>query len=400
MFEHWMTFAPTMRRRLGLDAETMMRAHDIVRSTMGDAWIEEQECGSPAKTFADRHPLDGALRGRTADCVLEVLQLAALFGAFRDDPRLGKIIESLRDPDKYQPTVFELEIAWKLRAAGARVSLWPRTPRGREADLAADVNGVEYVIETSGFPSDPLHGVVASFLMAMTNAFQKALNKTELRPIPAMELDIAEVSGEIRSSAYAAVTEAVSHYRDYGGTRLERVYPFGTVVVRPTVPGEGPLGDSHWTSASRLGAAPLARSKILGETNYSIEGESSWLYLCDRSFDSDPYVRLQKKLKKEASQLSGCTDGVIILHADALGPDLFNDRERLTKIIQQFAQQHTSTTGIAIVTQRQKGNGTRGISGHYFALRHTALSPEFWQRVIDVDDRSNVLAELSFLASS
>lgn len=401
MFEHWMTFAPTMCRRLGLGAETIIRAHEVVRSTMGDAWIEVQERGSTAKTFADRHPLDAALRGRTAACALEVLQLAALFCAFRGDPRLGKIIEALRDVDKYRPTVFELEVAWKFRAAGARVALWPLTPRGREADFAATVKGVEHFIETSGFPTDPLHGVVASFQMAMTNAFKSALDKTRVRPIPAMELDIAEVSGEIRSAAYAAVTESVSQYRDSGGgQRLERVYPFGAVVVRPTVPGEAPRGNSHWTMASRLGVAPLAASKVLGETEYSIRGESSWLYLCDRSFDPDPYVRLQKKLKKEAFQLSGCVDGLIILHAEALGADVFNDVERLNQVIAQFARQHSSTTGIAIVTQPQKENGTRGIGGHYFALRPSALSREFWQRVVDVDDRSNVLDELAFLASS
>ena len=396
-----MTFAPTMRRRLGLDPETMMRAHEVVRSTMGDAWIEEQERGSAAKTFADRHPLDAALRGSTENCVLEVLQLAALFCAFRDDPRLGKIIESLRDRDKYQPTVFELDIAWKLRAAGAGVALWPRTQRGREADIAATVNGVEYIIETSGFATDPLRGTIPSFLMAMTNAFEKAANKTRLKPIPAIELDIAEVGGEIRSSAYTALTEAVRRYRDSGGgARLEFAYPFGTIVVRPTVPGEGPSGNSHWTSASRFGRAQLARSRVLGETSYAIEGESSWLYLCDRSFDPDPGVRLQKKLKREAAQLSGCVDGVIILHADTIGADLFGDMGPFAKIIQEFARQHKSTTGVAIVTQPEKANGTRGIYGRYFALCDTALSPTFWQRLVDADNKANLLDELTFLSNS
>ena len=230
-------------------------------------------------------PLDSALRGRTPACVLEVLQLAGYLCAFRDDRHLGRVIEALRDPGKYEPTVFELDVAWRFRAAGAHVALWPVTPRGREADFAATVSGVDHVVETSGFPSDPLRGPVGSFFMAMTNACNSALEKSRVRPIPAVELDVAEVSGQIRPAAHAALTESINQYRDNGGAqRLERVYPFGTVVVRPTVPGEAPRGDSRWTLASRFGTARLAPSKFVGETDYSVQDGSSWLYLCDQVF--------------------------------------------------------------------------------------------------------------------
>lgn len=397
-----MRFAPSMSARLGLDPETIVLAHDIVCSMMGSAWVEQQNKarGSTQHSVADSHPLYVALAGRTEESVLTILHLAAYLQAFRNDPGFGKIITSLRNADTYHPTIVELDLAWKFRNAGADVRLFPVTPNG-VADFAATVNGVEHVIEVSGFPSDSLRDASVSFLSAVANTFASAVKKAKLTVPLSLELDLEDIGGASRQATIKAVKELVQDFR-LGGrfNRLEKEFNLGTIAMRATIEGEGPTGDSKWTAATRFGRSPLANSKMFGNTNYAIQGPGSWVYLRDRTQDANPYVRLRNKLKAEARQLSGCTDALIILEIEALGVDVINGREKLQPVIDEFARQHQSTTGIAIVVRTVRDNGRqRGVSGHYFPLASGALQAVFWDSVEAEDEGRNLLDELRKLRS-
>ncbi len=391
-----MRFAPTMSQRLRLDSTTIMHAHDIVCSVMGTEWHDEQDRSrrNPATSIADIHPLYLALRGSTEACVVEVLQLAAYLCTFQGDPRLGAAIASLRDAGKYGPTIVELDLAWKFRNAGATVLLAPLTPNGI-GDFAAAIDGATHIIETSGFPSDPLGSPVMSFMAAMESAFRSALRRIGHSGFAALELDVIEVSGSIRSAAYAAIREVVKLFLEHGcAGRVEQHYAFGTIAVGANRPGQGPDAETEWTMSIRSGVAPLSPRKALGETRYRIQGDGTWVLLCDRSVDPDPYARLRAKLKREARQLRGCDNAVVILEMEALGLSVFDDVDKLKDVAQQFFRNHSSTTAVAIIVRPEKLNGTRGIAGHYFTAHEGALSPSFWQRVLDVDGKANILDEL------
>jgi hypothetical protein len=105
-------------------------------------------------------------------------------------------------------------------------------------------------------------------------------------------------------------------------------------------------------------------------------------------------VRLRGKLKQEARQLSGCNDGVIVVDIEALGVDVINDREKLRPVVEEFARNHRSTTGVALVVGSEKANGQRGLGGHYFRLADTALSAAFWDRMVMIDEDADLLTEL------
>lgn len=382
MFEHWMRFAPTMSNRLGLDTATIVRAHDVVCKTMGQHWLEQQNRKRP---ISNTHPLYIALKGPTEGSVLEVLHLAAYLFAFCEDPGLRESISALRDADKYTPAVIELDLAWKFRNAGADVHLFPPTPKGK-GDFAAIIDGVERIIEISGFPSDTLRDDGMSFLYAMSESFVSVMQKSGLVIPVSLELDMHEITGGVRPAVHAAIKDLFRAFRQNNGdTRVEQAYDFGTVAVRRAVIGESPSGDSKWTKAVRV-RTPLTQTSVPG-----------WAYLCDRSASPDPFVRLRSKLKQKAPQLSRCTDGVIILDIEALGLEVINDRELLRSVAEDFSRNHRSTTGVAIVVRPEKTNGQRGVSGHYFPLTDTALSAAFWERMVAIDDKANLLSELQGL---
>jgi hypothetical protein len=394
VFEHWIKFAPLMSERLGLHPKRIIQAHDIVCSVMGSAWVDENSGDKSTRSIADSHPLFTALSGRTEACILEVLHLAAYLQAFRATPGLGKSIIALRQADTYDPAIIELDVAWKFRNAGAGIRLFPITANG-VADFGAVVNGVEHIVETSGFPSDPMRDGTSSFLHAMTRTFVSALRKAMLPYPMSLELDVQDVKGATREAAFAAVKQLVRTYRQgVGNGRVRNDCPFGTVAMRRSVAGEGPSVD-EWTTAVRLGRSQLAKSKMFGDSDYAMQDVGSWIYLRDRTKVQDPYVRLRNKLKEEARQLSGCQSGLIILEIEVLGVGVINNRQALQPTIDDFARQHRSTTGVAIVVRPVRDNGRqRGLSGHYFPLSPRALPREFWNSVLLTDHRMNLLDEL------
>ena len=399
LFAHWMRFASTSSMRVGLETAALMRAHDVVCSTMGWRWLEDQRRTPSGRTrsIADSHPLYIALNGKTDGCVAEVLRVAAYLFAFRDDPQLRQAIATLRDAGKYDATLFELDLAWKFRNAGADVRLFPRTPNG-SGDFSASIRGKEYIVESSGFRSDTLRDDAMSLLNAIAASFVAATRKSGISKPFSLELDVEDASLTSRSSAHAAVKEIVQAlYRDRAASHIVRVFDCGSIAVRSTLPGEGPTGDDMWTCAVRIGKAPIAKSRILGATSYAIEGAGCWVYLRDRSAESDPHERIRGKLKNEARQLSGCTDGVIVLDIEALGADVINDRDGLLPVIEDFRRNHHSTTGVALAVQPEKLNGQPGLWGHYFSLSETAMPQSFWSRVIDLDESADLLTTLRAL---
>jgi hypothetical protein len=86
-----------------------------------------------------------------------------------------------------------------------------------------------------------------------------------------------------------------------------------------------------------------------------------------------PLVRAQK-LETEAAQVSGCEDAVVVIDAEGLGANLFNDKPSLDRTIERFARNHTSTTAIAVVTRPIRVNGRFGLAATTTGCKKSTLS--------------------------
>lgn len=262
MFDFWDAAAARLASRFGLTKSLMVRAHALVRSKLGDEWIKvncAQRRSSLPHSISDVHPLTLALKGATEECVLDVLRLASYLCAFRDDPRLAEVVTSLRDADKYDPTVFELAVAWSFKNAGAAVTLFPPTPKG-VADFAAAVGGREYIVEASGFPSDGLRNGAMSFLSAMNTALNSAAAKLRVPVRLVLEVDLDELDQRDRAAAHAAVKDVVRAFIEGGNQRAARRFEFGDMAVPPYVhycgqcPARAEMGHAlDYSQQKRLG---------------------------------------------------------------------------------------------------------------------------------------------------
>jgi len=402
-----MKAAQAIAPQFGMTAEVALRAHAMVCSTMGSAWVDDQtrRIDFPGRTTADVHPLFFALSSQTDLSIIEVCQLAALLLAFRSDPALGELIVSLRDPEKYGATVIELDLAWKFQGAGAAVALAPATKHG-VADCAVTLNGRQHIVEVSGFPSDPFKSDLMAFNGAMQHALKAATRKSEISGHIAVEIIVSEAAAAsrrnlrmLRKDAHAGVVSSVRAFINAGGEdRTHNSFDFGTISVRHAEPRERP-DLKTWSMASCLTEVPRSEFDFVGELDYKNGRDTHWIYLAVPADAFDAYDRISRKLKIEARQLRGCTDGVIVVAVNGLRKGLFEESDaNLRRIVGDFARNHRSTTAIALPTRPRKRDGTSGLAGPYFALTESALPRTVWDRMVAVDQGRSVLWELDALA--
>jgi hypothetical protein len=77
--------------------------------------------------------------------ISELAEVGLYLEAFASDPQIRSCVDGLRND--YESTLFQLAMAYRLRAAGSRtVHLEPETARGR-ADVAFTYDGIRYVAE-------------------------------------------------------------------------------------------------------------------------------------------------------------------------------------------------------------------------------------------------------------
>jgi hypothetical protein len=402
-----MRAAQAIAPQRGMTAEVALRAHAMVCTTMGSTWLDEQtrRMDVPGRTTADIHPLYFALSSQTELSIIAVCELAALLLNFRSDPALGELIVSLRDPEKYGPTTVELDLAWKFQGAGATVTLAPATKHG-VADCAVTVNGRQHIVEVSGFPSDPFKSDLMAFNGAMQHALKAATRKSDTRGHIAVEIIVHGIAAGsrrnlrmLRKDAHAGVVSAVRAFaNDAREDRTHNTFDFGTISVRRAEAHELP-DLKTWSMASCLTIVPRSEFDFVGELDYKSGRDTHWVYLSVPDDAFDAYDRIGRKLKVEARQLRGCTDGVIVAAVNGLKKGVFEETNAdLQRVIADFARNHRSTTAIALPIRPRKRDGTSGLVGPYFPLADTALPRSVWDEMVRADQRRSVLLALDVLA--
>jgi hypothetical protein len=203
----------------------------------------------------------------------------------------------------------------------------------------------------------------------------------------------------LRRSAHAGCVSAVRAFPTRGGTdRVENTFDFGTISVRRAAPHETPDLDA-WSMASCLTEVSRSELHFVGDLDYKHGRDTHWIYLSVPDEIFDAYDRIGRKLKIEARQLRGCTDGVIVVAVNGLKMGLLYETDAaLQRVVADFSRNHRSTTAIALPIRPRKRDGTSGLAGPYFALAETALPRTVWDTMVTVDQERSVLWNLDALA--
>jgi hypothetical protein len=404
MFATWRDGVQTYKNGLGINPEVAFRAHDVVCGAMGNAWLDAQasRIGRPSRGLEDVHPLYRSLTSATEESVVVVCETAAYLIAFRDDPQIGDIVRALRLNDRFEPTSFELAMAWRWRTAGAAISFAPGTPQG-VADFDAIVDGKRFTVEVSAFPLDMFRHEDMAFTFAMQRALKKGLRGSlDLQFFVAAEIHVAAgADGNVRQEAYAAVSRQV---RAFSGTdtthdsALAESYTFGTIIVRRSRGRYGELSlRSDWPISSCLALQHLPDYGTLhGAQQLSQNAtDTHWVHTRVERSPQQPYQQIARKLRDENRQLSKIpNEGVIILAVDGLQKGVFSsDDSELITVVGDFKRNHGAVSDIWLLTRVWK-DGRRIYRGATIPLKASGISlpSVFVASVVDADETMDLFS--------
>jgi hypothetical protein len=375
VFDRWRSRALERFDALKIDNAKLLNSIDLVAGAVGTPWLEEQsgKRDRPGRTICDVHPLYRELTSAADTSLVAVCELAEYLETFLNDPSMPDILKDLRS-DKYEATFFELAMAYRWLKADAEVKLQPPTPRGT-ADFEATLHGLRFVVEASIFPSDIFKDVRFRIPMIITSAVDSAVGK---ECAIAVQIQIKEYPpGDFEGAFRAVVKEAcisLAQNLHQGITSpLMNETAFGTIRVEPitetteTVPqswshfAEADYENQprqHWDVCFRAvrkhvpPGAPVYRA-----VEDEAETEHLRVFVNFPEPRDDSYVRIAKKIQKEARQLRGIeAPRVVVLDVAGVAPDALElQMDQLRDEIQKLMK---STPELACVWLMSRGWST------------------------------------------
>ncbi|MHB8703997.1 MAG: hypothetical protein ACYC8W_07670 [Candidatus Tyrphobacter sp.] len=299
---------------LHLDADAIVAAHGRVSTYLGEAWLESEAARlrrGPGR-LGDIHPVFTMLRGQAERNLLEITELAVYLDAFKDDPAFEDILNDVRADAKFQAVFYELAMAYRWKAAGATIRLAPVLESGRVADFAAEINGIEFIVEASIFPAADFDTESFRFFASVVTTLKAHADGAQV----AVELRITELqAGDLHGDVQRAVKAAVKRLLSADQEQVEVDLGFGSVIVRGLRPDEdqGSPG-AEWDFASHgfLKERP-ADGTIYDAHKGETVGRTHSIYIAVPRRQGNLYSLLTKKYEKERRQLSGESKPRVIL---------------------------------------------------------------------------------------
>lgn len=336
MLDHWIQSAHERNGALRVDVARLLRAHDVVVSSVGVDWVRKQIAKfDSGGTVSDAHPLIRELVSPADTALISVAELGIYLESFKDDPAIGEVVKDLRSK-KYESSFLELATAFRWRTAGADVRLQPATPKG-VADFAARVGTEEYIVEASISAGDEFSEpgfraglVIDKAIKATTGYHFPVAVKARFQSPPTGDWE-----GILRNSVKKACTELRQRRADSAassGVASVTVEDFTVEAEEITTGTEqipfqkrngskgGAGGD--WTAAHRIS---LASPPEGGPSYLAIEDpekhEVARIFLKVPTVEGTEnlYERILKKFTKEARQLRGIRQPrVVVLDVSGL----------------------------------------------------------------------------------
>lgn len=351
MFELWYEAALDRAPALGLTYQRLCDDHSLVCSALGVEWLDQQDAASKKPTYrlSHGHPLFRALRGSTDQGMVEVAEIALYLREFQSDPRIADALASLRSSDKYTPTLFEIAMAYRWKTAGADVSLEPAIPQGF-ADFSASKDGIEIIAECASFPSDVFSTRpqdLIQFVMPLVKKYVDVPFSVTVE-IRVSHQTPGDFYGAVQSTLKAAGGLFVGEQSD-----VTVADEFGDIRVRRTGDGEAPDQDAFDIIVRSVAKAPNPDGSLHQVHLNEDVRENYWVCLVFPRVQADGYEQLARKFKHEYDQLSGVSQGrLILLDATGLAPDALRfDLDRLNDTVGQSLLARPKAVGAWLTTR-------------------------------------------------
>jgi hypothetical protein len=321
----WILQANEKREDLGLPPGFIEESIALLKRVLGEEYLEQLlivESGPITVMDDEAHPLrKWLLSAHIFQHIVQVMELASYFRAFEHDPALPSKVEKLKR-DSFWSTFFELAMATRAQRASRdqeRVFLNPEVAESI-GDFTISVPGAPIPVECSRLGRSLIASMASpkALLEALSNRISDGVESIGI-PLCVKIRSDAPLNGDTYNSVLRLVRRGLSDVRALklpakyvdGQTTIELERLTGTSEKIPFREAPGGIVDvagTDWSFAARLSWVPAKdRDEITdrhkaGEKFYQYEGLRLFTKFAEPKDDTDPYARLETKLRKKLKQ--------------------------------------------------------------------------------------------------
>lgn len=321
----WIFQANEKRDDLGLPPGFIEESIALLKRALGEEYLEQLlivESGPIPVMDDDAHPLrKWLLSAHIFQHIVQVMELASYFRAFEHDPALSSKVEKLKR-DSFWSTFFELAMATRAKRAclgKEKVFLNPEVAESI-GDFTISVPGALIPVECSRLGRSLIASMASpkALLEALSNRISDGVESIGM-PLCVKIRSEAPLNGNTYNSVLRLVRRGLSDVRALklpakhvdGETtmELERLTSASEEIpFRETPGGIVDVAGTDWGFAVRLCWVPVKdRDEITdrhkaGEKFYQYEGLRLFTKFAEPKDDTDPYARLETKLRKKLKQ--------------------------------------------------------------------------------------------------
>jgi hypothetical protein len=320
----WICQANQKHDDLGLPPGFIEESIALLKRALGEGYLEQLlivESGPIPVVDDEAHPLrKWLLSAHIFQHVVQVMELASYLRTFADDPALSSKVEKLKR-DNFWPMLFELAIATRAKRAcraNERVFLNAEVADSI-GDFTIDVPGALIPVECSRLGRSFASMASPKYLLdSLSNRISDGVKRSGL-PLCVKIRSTAPLTGDTYNKVLTLVRRGLSDVR---ALRLPAQHSDGTITIElerltnssekiPFREVEGTIVDeagTDWGFAARLCWVPAKdRDEITerhksGENFHQYEGLRLFTRFADSNDETDPYARLETKLRKKLKQ--------------------------------------------------------------------------------------------------
>lgn len=321
----WICQANEKRDDLGLPPGFIEESIALLKRVLGEEYLEQLlivESGPIPVMDDEAHPLrKWLLSAHIFQHVVQVMEFASYLRAFEDDPALSSKVEKLRR-DRFWPMFFELAMATRAKRAcqGKERVFLNSEAADSIGDFTISVPGALIPVECSRLGRSLIASMASpkSLLESLSNRISDGVEGIGL-PLCVKIRSTAPLNGDTYNKVLRLVRRGLSDAR---ALRLPAQHSDGTTTIElerltslseeiPFQEVRGGIVDvagTDWGFAARLCWVPAKdRDEITerhksGEEFYQYEGLRLFTRFAEPKDETDPYARLETKLRKKLKQ--------------------------------------------------------------------------------------------------
>lgn len=319
-------------------------------------WAEKRASRSRRLAVFGVHPFLTAMTTGSINATSAVMEMAAYISAFESDPAFGELAASLKSPNNFESSRFELAMAYRFSLTDAAVHLQPAVGQ-RRGDFEVIVGDYSWVCECARHQITAEEEKHRTFLHEIGERL-RSIGESEITGVT-LKVDVRRL-GDARdcSRLVATVKDLIREWRQRPWRAHSKTNEFADVLVCAFCDADDPNPLHHgeasgWSmifEVCRTSRSDFGRFMSHAAEDIEKEYESRVFIRAPMLPESDHLPGLVQRIRRKLSQISATgTSQFRIVFVEALGRETDYQSDKLKDALDAAVRKNRDIAGFGVM---------------------------------------------------